>query len=196
MGGSTECGDNHCPQCGYDDSWGEYGCMDCGLEFFPPSEAYWDASTLTIPGRVPDLQENWGGPVARKRTRTPWDWCEPDKPEPPAPLPDSASHIEKLFWDAHRQLMLPELEGLVFQQQAGRYRMDFALPGRMIGIELDGLRNHSKTEDVARDCLRQRWLQGLGWNIIRFGGREVTQDAGYCVRQAAFFAGMRGKAAA
>jgi very-short-patch-repair endonuclease len=101
------------------------------------------------------------------------------------PLPDSASPIEKQFWVAHCRLGLPELSGLVPQHKAGPYRMDFALPHRMIGIELDGLRNHSKTEDIARDCLRQRWLGGLSWYIIRFGGQEVSRDAEYCVQQAA-----------
>jgi very-short-patch-repair endonuclease len=101
------------------------------------------------------------------------------------PLPASASPIEKQFWDAHTRLGLPELDGLVPQHKAGPYWMDFALPHRMIGIELDGLRNHSKTEDVARDCLRQRWLGGLSWYIIRFGGQEISRDAEGCVRQAA-----------
>jgi very-short-patch-repair endonuclease len=183
-----------CPQCGYDDSWGDLGCMECGLEFWPPSEAWQSASTLSVADRVANLREEWGGPMARERIRDPWDWCEPD-PDPLvalsaqeqlAPLPASASPIEKIFWDAHRKLRLPELEGMVFQHKAGPYWMDFALPDRLIGIELDGFRNHSNTEDLARDHIRQRWLGGLKWYIVRFGGKEITQDAEARVKEMVF----------
>jgi very-short-patch-repair endonuclease len=102
-----------------------------------------------------------------------------------APLPASASPIEKQFWEAHCRLALPELKDLVPQHKAGPYKIDFALPGFMIGIELDGLRNHSKTEDITRDHVRQRWLEELGWRITRFGGSEVYHDAASVVRQAA-----------
>jgi very-short-patch-repair endonuclease len=112
------------------------------------------------------------------------------KPAIPGPgsLPASSSPIEQQFWKMHTRLALPELEGLVSQHKAGPYRMDFALPGLMLGVELEGLRDHSKTEDIARDCLRQRWLTWLGWRIIRIGGREVHHNAEYCVRQVASFA--------
>lgn len=156
-----------CPQCGRDDGWNDLGCMECGLEFFPPSGAYWAASALTIAERVAALLEDWS-------------------PDVPGDLPDSASPIERAFWEAHCRLGLPELTGLVPQHRAGRFRIDFALPGLMAGIELDGFRNHSSTADIARDHLRQRWLEGLGWRIIRFGGSEVYHDAEYCVRQAAW----------
>jgi very-short-patch-repair endonuclease len=102
------------------------------------------------------------------------------------PFPESATPIEQAFWTAHQQLRLPELRGLVAQHQAGRFRIDFALPALMIGIELDGFASHSSTADIARDRMRERWLQANGWRIIRFGGSEVHHDAGECVRQAAY----------
>lgn len=100
-------------------------------------------------------------------------------------LPRSASPIEQQFWAAHQQLALPELSGLVPQHPAGRYRIDFALPGRRIGIELDGFASHSSTKAIASDRQRQRDLERAGWRIIRFGGSEVYHDAAECVRQAA-----------
>lgn len=101
------------------------------------------------------------------------------------PLPASASPIEKQFWEAHRYLALPDLDGLVFQHPAYGYRLDFALPDDLIGIELDGFRNHSKAEDIARDHRRQRRLETAGWRLIRFGGSEVHNDADSCVRETA-----------
>lgn len=100
-------------------------------------------------------------------------------------LPDTATPIERQFWGAHQQLRLPELDGLVFQHPMTRYRIDFALPARKIGIELDGFASHSSTADIARDRNRQRALESFGWYIIRFGGSEVHHDAESCVRQAA-----------
>lgn len=104
------------------------------------------------------------------------------------PRPGTASPIERLFWDAYRAFtpdLYPEIAGLVPQHPAGRYRIDFALPGRRIGIELDGFASHSSTKAIASDRQRQRDLERAGWRIIRFGGSEVYHDAAECVRQAA-----------
>ena len=99
------------------------------------------------------------------------------------------SPIEDSFWRAHQRLKLRPLAGLVRQYSvshgAGQYRLDFALPVRMIGIELDGYRTHSSTQAIAADRYRQRWLEAHGWYIIRFGGLEIFQDVDGCVREAA-----------
>lgn len=110
----------------------------------------------------------------------------------PADLPDRASPIERLFWAAHLRLGLPELNGLVPQHPVARYRIDFALPGRKAGIELDGHASHSSPRAIAHDRKRQRDLEAGGWHIIRFGGSEVHRDADGCVRQAARLIRMRG----
>jgi hypothetical protein len=44
-----------CPECGSNDSWNDLGCMECGLEFFPPSEAYWAESTMPVSERIERL---------------------------------------------------------------------------------------------------------------------------------------------
>jgi very-short-patch-repair endonuclease len=95
------------------------------------------------------------------------------------------SPIEDAFWRSHQKLKLRPLAGLVKQYQVGPYRLDFALPARMIGIELDGYKTHSSTKAIADDRQRQRQLEANGWYIIRFGGLEVFQDADACVREAA-----------
>lgn len=95
------------------------------------------------------------------------------------------SPIEDSFWREHERLRLRPLVGLVRQYKVGPYRLDFALPRQMIGIELDGYRTHSSTSAIAADRRRQRWFETNGWYIIRFGGLEVYQDAEACVRDAA-----------
>jgi very-short-patch-repair endonuclease len=107
-------------------------------------------------------------------------------------LPATASEIERPFWEACRRLRLPELDGLVFQHPVAGYFIDFALPDRKIGIELDGFASHSSTADIAKDRKRQRVLEGHGWYITRFGGSEVYHDAEGCVRQAAHLVRVRG----
>jgi very-short-patch-repair endonuclease len=95
------------------------------------------------------------------------------------------SPIEDMFWQSHRKLHLRPLVGLVRQYKVGPYRLDFALPRQMIGIELDGHRTHSTTQAIASDRQRQRALETIGWYIIRFGGLEVFQDPDGCVRETA-----------
>lgn len=99
------------------------------------------------------------------------------------------SPIEKPFWEAHLALALPPLVGLVPQYPIGRYFADFALPDQKISIELDGFETHHSTTDITNDRKRQREIEALGWRVIRFGGQEVHQDAGECVRQAAELTG-------
>lgn len=104
-----------------------------------------------------------------------------------AASPKLDSPIEETFWQACRRLGLQELRGLKSQHPVfdGRYRLDFALPERKIGIELDGYTWHSSPEAFTRDRARQRELELDGWRIIRFSGSEITKDVVGCVRQAA-----------
>lgn len=96
------------------------------------------------------------------------------------------SPIEQSFWRSHQKLRQHALAGLVRQYKVGPYRLDFALPYKKVGIELDGHLTHSSPGAIADDRRRQRWLESQGWYIIRFGGQEVFVDADDCVRQAAY----------
>lgn len=105
-------------------------------------------------------------------------------------FPNLESPIEEAFWHAYRQAAPQDLNGLKSQHSVfgGRYRIDFALPDRKIGIELDGYSWHSSPEAFTRDRARQRELELDGWRIIRFSGSEINNDADDCVRQAAALA--------
>lgn len=103
----------------------------------------------------------------------------------PKPIVVLESEAERRFWTAHTALALPELTGLVTQHPVSNYRMDFALPERMIGIEIDGHAYHSDREVFTNDRIRQRRLEKAGWRIIRFSGREACNTPDQCVREAA-----------
>lgn len=117
----------------------------------------------------PVKPSSWPGPSAMPRA-----------PQPPG------SPIEQKFLAACEKLGAASLAGLVPQYPVAGYRIDFALPDRKIGIELDGFASHSSTADIENDRRRQRDLEGRGWYLIRFGGREVHRDADYCAQQAAW----------
>lgn len=102
-------------------------------------------------------------------------------------MPRLESPIEEAFWNAYLRAQPAELLGLKTQQPAlgGRYRIDFALPDKKIGIELDGYAWHSSREAFTKDRERQRDLELAGWRIIRFSGSEAKNNPARCVQQAA-----------
>lgn len=91
------------------------------------------------------------------------------------------SPAEILFWNAASAL----LPGLVrqFHIVGTRYHFDFALPEKMIGIEIDGHQWHSSRQQRQHDSQRDRILQGLGWKVLRFTASEVTRNADACAEE-------------
>jgi very-short-patch-repair endonuclease len=75
--------------------------------------------------------------------------------------------------------------GLVLepQRRIGQYVMDFAVRGREVGIEIDGHDSHKTKEQRTHDAQRQRYLEKLGWKVVRFTGTEVFSDAAKCVQE-------------
>lgn len=111
--------------------------------------------------------------------------------------PEVKSPAEQRFWEVHCVLALPDLAGLipqyevvVFNQRpfrSDRYYLDFAVPGKHGGfvVEIDGFATHSTKDDQVKDNQRQRNLHRNGWHVERYAGREVYQNAEWCVRDAA-----------
>lgn len=87
--------------------------------------------------------------------------------------------IERQFAKACRSVGL-EVEA---EQMVGRYRPDFVVRAYKLAVELDGHETHSSVEDRIRDGQRQRYLQRLGWTVLRFTGREIHQDADACAAE-------------
>ena len=91
------------------------------------------------------------------------------------------SPAEVLFWNA----ALRVLPGIVrqFHVAGTRYHFDFALPDKMIGVEIDGHQWHSTRQQRQHDSQRDRILQGLGWKVLRFTAAEVTRNADGCAEE-------------
>ena len=80
--------------------------------------------------------------------------------------------------------------GVILGQQVpvGGYRLDFALKRRdsdtRIALEADGHKFHDGSPERAeRDRMRDRVLLAMGWQTVRFTGRELVRDPIGCARQ-------------
>ena len=80
-----------------------------------------------------------------------------------------------------------DARGVVLAQKhrIGRYVLDFAFPSVRVIVEVDGHPMHDlSAERVESDRQRDRRLLAEGWRTLRFSGREVTEDALRCAREA------------
>lgn len=103
------------------------------------------------------------------------------------------SPIETAFWyEAKRQGLVERgLKPQVFAStRYGSYRLDFAFPHLLVGIELDGWLYHHEEPQFTKDRQRQRHLESAGWRIVRFSGKEVTNDAAKCVMETSDLVGQ------
>ena len=90
------------------------------------------------------------------------------------------SEIEKLFLRAAYE----RIDGLTPQYQVLNYRIDFAVPDKMIAIEIDGHDFHKTKEQRTNDSQREREIKlalPTNWTVIRFTGSEIFQNATFCV---------------
>ncbi len=69
------------------------------------------------------------------------------------------------------------LEGAKFRRQfpCGAYILDLAAVGMRLAIEIDG-ESHFTGDGPARDAERDAWLEGQGWQVLRFTNPEVLRN--------------------
>lgn len=131
---------------------------------------------------------------ANRQAFTPKPAPAPVFTQPSGPVTPRQSPVEELFWKAHQAKRLPPLDGLIREMAVlgGKYRLDFALPDKQVGIEIDGYKYHGEGQNQSHDQFtkdRGRWreIERDGWRLCRFAGREVYQDADWCVNEAASY---------
>ncbi len=78
--------------------------------------------------------------------------------------------FETALWQLLRDR---QLEGFKFRRQhpIGRYFADFACPGAMIVVELDG-RIHD--QQIEYDAVRDEYLRAAGWKVLRFSNSDLA----------------------
>jgi len=103
--------------------------------------------------------------------------------EQPPPSP-----IEISFWETAKPL-IPELQREVWINK--KYRVDFLIPSKKIVIELYGYKYHRTKEKLTKDAERERYLQRLGYQVVRFTGSEIYKDVQKCVNEVQLLARMQ-----
>jgi very-short-patch-repair endonuclease len=119
------------------------------------------------PSKVPEVKrkvkEKWaatGHPLAKMKS----------KGGNGRPLPRQAQTLKAVLGEAwvmehviltHRRSPWPHC-----------YKVDLALPGRMIVVELDGW-SHTRQTEKKLDLKKDQFLEELGWSVLRFWNKEV-----------------------
>ena len=90
-------------------------------------------------------------------------------------------------------------EHMVLENNRCRYRLDFAVfcGGGKLDIECDGRRWHALAAVKKRDALRDAWLAGRGWTILRLSENDILRHrvrAMARIREAARALGGAGRA--
>ncbi len=73
------------------------------------------------------------------------------------------SYPEKYFGEIFEKSNL----GIVKSYRIGLYELDFSIPNKRIDIEIDGEQHYCDEKIVNSDIRRNRYLEDLGWDIIR-----------------------------
>lgn len=87
-------------------------------------------------------------------------------------LRNNSTLAEVLLWN---KLKKRQMCGHQFMRQKpiGEYIVDFYCSKLKLIIEIDGETHQFK---LTKDVERQRWLENLGLNVLRFDDAEVKQD--------------------
>jgi very-short-patch-repair endonuclease len=83
------------------------------------------------------------------------------------------SELERLFIALCRRHRLPQPE---VNARIGPYEVDFLWRERGLIVETDGFRHHGNRSAFERDRARDTHLQSLGFRVLRFTHRQLSDD--------------------
>ena len=89
-------------------------------------------------------------------------------------LRTSMTDCERKLWYALRAKRFAPVR-FRRQQPIGPYIADFYCAAVKLVIELDGSQ-HGRTEDVAYDTARTKWLEARGYRVLRFANFDVIDN--------------------
>jgi very-short-patch-repair endonuclease len=82
------------------------------------------------------------------------------------------SELERIFRGLCRRHRLPQPE---VNARIGTYEVDFLWRDRGLIVETDGFRHHGDRSAFERDRARDAHLQSLGFRVLRFTHRQLTE---------------------
>ena len=94
-------------------------------------------------------------------------------------LRQTMTYAERTLWDALRKLKLP----IRRQAPIGPYVVDFACHSARLVIEPDGAIHENLPEVAAADFVREEWLKGQGYRVLRLSNKQVLNDLDAIVEQ-------------
>ena len=65
------------------------------------------------------------------------------------------------------------------------YKVDIGIPENMLAVEVDG-NSHCAIERQQQDKKKDSFLNGLGWTVLRFKNKQVTEHLEDCVQTVLF----------
>ena len=92
-------------------------------------------------------------------------------------LRNRSTSSEVAFWE---MLKSRKLDGRKFRRQysIGYYIVDFCCPSEKLIIELDG-DSHGEYHKIQEDEIRDNYLEGFGFTVLRFENRIVFREPEY-----------------
>ncbi len=96
-------------------------------------------------------------------------------------LRNNSTSAEAVLWS---KLKSKNLDGRKFRRQhsIGKYIVDFCCPSEKLIIELDG-DPHGDPVRVWNDAIRDKYLEELGFTVLRFENRFVFQEPEFVLNE-------------
>lgn len=89
-------------------------------------------------------------------------------------LRKNMTDAERLLWSKVRRKQLNSYQ-FYRQKNVGNYIVDFYCPAGKLIIELDGGQHYTE-KGMKKDEIRDRYLDSLGYSVLRFSDREVLKN--------------------
>lgn len=95
-------------------------------------------------------------------------------------LRNKSTSAEVALW----KLLKSSQSGRKFRRQhsIGNYITDFCCPSEKLIIELDG-NGHGEYSQIEKEEIRDKYLEDLGFRILRFENRLVFQEPDYVLKE-------------
>ena len=89
-------------------------------------------------------------------------------------LRNNMTDAERLLWSKIRNRQIKD-HRFIRQKIIGNYIVDFYCPKACLIIELDGSQ-HYIDDGMQKDEVRDKFLTGLGFKVLRFSDRDVLKN--------------------